>query len=140
MNENNLQILQLKKNIEKSEKRFQEKAVASYADHESQTKQVNISHSPITHIVKNIKTNQAKFPHANPKEIIHRSIQNFKYRVVFSKCGMMMKCSIAVEKGKGIIDYKELLDCESTGSSEDLAQSSAFDKFLSKVLEFEINS
>ena len=71
--ENNLQILQLKNKLDKSEKMYQVSA-ASHTDHESQTKDVNISDSSITHIVKNIKTNQAKFPHAEPKEIL-----NFKY-------------------------------------------------------------
>ena len=103
----------------------------------SQTKTVNIFDSPITHIVKNIKTNQKKNPKAEAKEIIHRSIQNLKYSVALTQIGPQVKCVVLIEKGKEIMKYKDMLSGEAIASNKSSAEKEAFAILLERIIKFE---
>ena len=103
----------------------------------SQTKTVNVFDSPITHIVKNIKTNQKKNPKAEAKEIFHRSIKNLKYSVALTQIGPHVKCVVLIEKGKEIMKYKDLLSVEAIASNKSSAEKEAFAILLERIIKFE---
>ena len=103
----------------------------------SQTKTVNVFDSPITHIVKKIKTNQKKNPKAEAKEIFHRSIQNLKYSVALTQIGPQVKCVLLIEKGKEIMKYKDLHSVEAIASNKSSAEKEAFAILLERIIKFE---
>ena len=103
----------------------------------SQTKTVNVFDSPITHIVKNINTNQKKNPKAEAKEIFHRSIHNLKYSVALTQIGPHVKCVVLIEKGKEIMKYKDLLSVEAIASNKISAENEAFANLLERIIKFE---
>ena len=104
----------------------------------SQTKLVVVSVSPLTNVVQKIHDNKAKLVNAGSTEILHRSIKHLKCIVKFRKLGSgKITCDILVEKGEGLVNYKDLLNWTATADTELVAKTNAFDLFLSTICKFE---
>ena len=115
-----------------------QKEVAVSISKSSQTKLVEVTEAPLTHILKSIANNKVKFPTAGTTEILHRSIKSLQCIVTFTKLGPeQVRCDILVIKGEGICKYKDLLSLTSTASNEKLAKANAFDVLLTNITKFE---
>ena len=84
-----------------------------------------------------LKNNREKFPSAGSGEIVRRSIKSFKCEEKFSELvAGEFECCITVTGGV-VLKIASMLTFKGTGKSKKKAKNSAFDNYLSMLLNYE---